>query len=127
MTTLFRVETSRFNLNDSHTETWALTDPWCREIGTRISTFQVEHSIVEADEFYGHQMEWANNYLAQLNAKGPYGLTLQPLRNGKDYQASTDSFFHTEEARAAHIAKYIKDAYKRAQKVAAKPKAKRAA
>ena len=125
MTIYYRVEASRYNLNDSHTVVWALTDPWRREIGTSIFTYEVDYTLQETDsEWWGTSLDVANIHLEAANAKGHYGVTTRPLRDGKPYNSSTEKLFTTEEARQAYIAKHIKDAYKRAQKVAEKPKVK---
>ena len=122
----YQIDASRYNLDDSRSETWALVDHWGREVGVKIVTFLVAYEIVPSSTDWGHTEEDAALRHAEKINKGTFGLELQPLRNGLKYQSGNTKFFVTADAREAYITKYRKDAFKRAAKTVERQKAQRA-
>lgn len=116
MTLRYAINENIFNYQDGQAIVWAICDKYGREIGVRVSTFEIERTPKEKPTWGGYTYEEA----LQRIAKGDnFGVVVQPLRNGLKYQSGNTYYFKTAEERESYITKYLKDAYKRAQKKAA--------
>jgi hypothetical protein len=113
MTSLYQINLSRYNYQDGQSITWAICDKYGREIGVRVSTFEVERTLEEQPQWGGYTYEDAMDRIAKGDN---FGAVVQPLRDGKKYQSGNTLYFKTAEEREAYIQRYLKDSYKRVQK-----------
>ena len=113
----YRVLRDIYLKDDSQARTWAYTDRKGREIGARVTTFIIAYSVDECS--WGNHTTFAEaEDRARDLAKKPYGFKTHALRNGLAYGATGDDrYFATLEERDAAVAKYFKDAEKRAAKI----------
>lgn len=123
--TTYKIAENIFDRNE-YAETWAILDPWGREVGCRLQTYIIEWEIKALDKPWGYELEAAEKHLEELKALGPYVLRCQQTRNNKSYgSGSRARYFHTLAERDKAIAKYLKDGHKRAEQSVAKQAARR--
>ena len=115
--TSLRVLKNIYLKDDSQYQVWGYTDRKGREIGARVTTFIMAYSVDECS--WGNHTTFAEaEDRARDLAKKPYGFKTRALRNGLAYGATGDDrYYATLEERDAAIAKYFKDAEKRAAKI----------
>ena len=108
-------------------EFYGFKDPWGREMGAVITTYDCEFSAAPSTTYYGLSLDEAERRAAKDNEK-PFLVWCKQTRDGQGYGASSSGqFYATIEERDAHIARYLKRAVKTAEKSVAKAAAKRAA
>lgn len=115
--TNYRVLQNHYLKEDNQAQVWCYTDRKGREIGARVTTYCIAYSVDESDWGSHSTFAEAEDRAREL-AKKPWAFYTRALRNGLAYGASgRDKYFATLEERDAAIAKYFKDAEKRAVKI----------
>lgn len=113
----YQVLENLYQKDNSQAQVWGYTDSKGREIGARVTTYCVAYSVDECS-WGGYDTFDAADVAAREFAKTPWVFKTQALRNGLDYGATGEArYFATVEERDAAIAKYFKDAEKRAAKI----------